>query len=681
MNRYRSGARGDGDEAGAGPRAPGRSSPSTAKYPSRATGPEARPPSSVRDRDLGAAPAGEERAEPADPFWFCADRAPMQPVQRMVMEPGVSAPPEIEAAAARGVATPSAALPHAETIARSFGRHDVSHVQAHTGAAASAAARDMGAAAFATGDHVVLADSSLHTVAHEAAHVVQQRAGVHCKTGDDDRGDTWERHADRVADAVVGGRSAEAVLDEVRPTGGATGVQRMKLDADGSYAMVSGDYNTENRAAFAAWVTRLEAANNVAVLRRLLASLHRDVFDMADHESIAKSLVQRALDKLAPAAAAPADPANPALANLPRADWWKLFIEGEKHDAGQTDDANAMRFDRDQSPGYYAAMSKAFATEVAGTDGHRLGFDDYNRMHVGVTQDILRSKDDGGFEPVPHKLSANDVQFPMTKGEFPNPVALAELRDEGMLGATKKIHDGMAPVMAGLSGAQRDGITAKREAITARHEAGIPTTTVGTGTDMLAMAGQIYEHQGDAADYSSSLSIANVQSTGAKQLLVNTNRDPDAARGEVDGLFATYYARLAQIDRAHGQELAKRRQKLKAVAKLVRALHVGHYFHDANGRLNTMVLLNRLLVDAGFTPVLMNRTDIFGGAYSADELATAIQRGIVAFAAEVQWAHLAFPALVADDDAADGVGVGPVPVVHDGGAVHDPVGLGVGQLD
>ncbi|HET9623306.1 MAG TPA: DUF4157 domain-containing protein [Kofleriaceae bacterium] len=97
----------------------------------------------------------------------------------------------------------------------------MSGVKAHTGSDAAASARDMGAQAYATGDHVVLGDTTdLHTVAHEAAHIVQQRAGVHLRGGVGAVGDPYERHADAVADQVVQGKSAEALLDQYAGGGG-----------------------------------------------------------------------------------------------------------------------------------------------------------------------------------------------------------------------------------------------------------------------------------------------------------------------------------------------------------------------------------------------------------------------------------------------------------------------------
>jgi hypothetical protein len=135
----------------------------------------------------------------------------------------------VHAAAARGTATPSSGLPHGDAIQRAFGRHDVSGVQAHTGSEAAESAGAMGATAYATGDHVVLGGGAdLHTVAHEAAHVVQQRAGVHLSGGVGRAGDPYEQHADAVADLVVQGKSAEAALDPYAGAGGGSGaaVQR-----------------------------------------------------------------------------------------------------------------------------------------------------------------------------------------------------------------------------------------------------------------------------------------------------------------------------------------------------------------------------------------------------------------------------------------------------------------------
>ena len=134
----------------------------------------------------------------------------------------------VHEAAASGIASGGGALPHADKIQASFGSHDVGNVQAHTGAAAQDASSAMGAEAYATGNHVVLGGGAdLHTVAHEAAHVVQQQAGVSLSGGVGQVGDKYEQHADKVADAVVQGKSAEPILNEM--TGAGPGVQRRAI--------------------------------------------------------------------------------------------------------------------------------------------------------------------------------------------------------------------------------------------------------------------------------------------------------------------------------------------------------------------------------------------------------------------------------------------------------------------
>jgi len=130
-----------------------------------------------------------------------------------------AAPPqadETHRAARRGIAGSATELPFLDVIQQSFGPHDIGDVRAHTDGAAQEASAELGASAYATGDHVAFGGTpDLHTAAHEAAHVVQQRAGVQLKGGVGEEGDFHERHADAVADRVVRGESAASLLDQV----------------------------------------------------------------------------------------------------------------------------------------------------------------------------------------------------------------------------------------------------------------------------------------------------------------------------------------------------------------------------------------------------------------------------------------------------------------------------------
>jgi hypothetical protein len=180
-------------------------------------------------------------------------------IQRVATAEAAGDPENVHAAAARGTATPTTRLPFADQIQRSFGRHDISGIQAHVGAEATASARAMAAQAYATGDHVVLGQGTdLHTVAHEAAHVIQQRGGVQLKGGVGQAGDAYEGQADAVADLVVQGRSAEHLLDHAgaASTPG-SGVQR-KLVIDEMF--------TANTAKLGGQVKKLESLKAVAAL-------------------------------------------------------------------------------------------------------------------------------------------------------------------------------------------------------------------------------------------------------------------------------------------------------------------------------------------------------------------------------------------------------------------------------
>lgn len=137
---------------------------------------------------------------------------------------------DVHATAERGTTGASRQLPFAMEIQRSFGHHDISAVRAYVGGPAGNAAAAMGGVdGYAFGNAVAFSEQpDLELAVHEAAHVVQQRAGVRLPDGASRRGDAYERHADAVADRVARGESAEALLDALAGAGGSSGpvVQR-----------------------------------------------------------------------------------------------------------------------------------------------------------------------------------------------------------------------------------------------------------------------------------------------------------------------------------------------------------------------------------------------------------------------------------------------------------------------
>jgi len=157
---------------------------------------------------------------------------PAAPVQASAAGPLATSDEQTHSIASQGVADAGGRLPHADAIIQSFGeehRTAIEGIRAQVGGPATAATRAIGAEAYATGQSVAFgAPPDLHTAAHEAAHVLQQRSGVSLRGGVGQVGDPHEQHADQVADIVVRGESATSMLGPASsPTASSTGVQRV----------------------------------------------------------------------------------------------------------------------------------------------------------------------------------------------------------------------------------------------------------------------------------------------------------------------------------------------------------------------------------------------------------------------------------------------------------------------
>src|SRR5262245_30292302 len=134
--------------------------------------------------DSAAAKAGVSHGAPGKQTLTMGVSPEPPPVQMKAGGEASASPEQTHEIAERGVQGASQALPHGETIQRLFGRHDVSGVKAQVGGPATEANERLGANAYATGNTIGFRDQpDLHTAAHEAAHVVQQRSGVSLSGG------------------------------------------------------------------------------------------------------------------------------------------------------------------------------------------------------------------------------------------------------------------------------------------------------------------------------------------------------------------------------------------------------------------------------------------------------------------------------------------------------------------
>jgi len=113
-----------------------------------------------------------------------------------------------------------------------------------------------------------------------------------------------------------------------------------------------------------------------------------------------------------------------------------------------------------------------------------------------------------------------------------------------------------------------------------------------------------------------------------RSAIAETRYTSDDTGALVDEVFDRMYAELAAADTDN--------DRLIAIARAVRALHVLHPYLDGNGRLNVFVLLPHLLMRHGFRPMYVGDNDtqreillamgaLFNGGYTLDQIATAIR--------------------------------------------------------
>lgn len=144
---------------------------------------------------------------------------------------------QIRRAAGAGFRDSGQSYPFLEEIQGSFGKHDISGLKGHTGEAARAANDALGSRAYHKGGHVAFGvKPTLADAAHEAAHYVQGVSAGRLEGGVGQAGDIYERHAERVAAAVVAGELAEPLLDQAPGGIGAPAAVR----GDGPVQMIGG---------------------------------------------------------------------------------------------------------------------------------------------------------------------------------------------------------------------------------------------------------------------------------------------------------------------------------------------------------------------------------------------------------------------------------------------------------
>lgn len=307
--------------------------------------------------------------------------------------------------------------------------------------------------------------------------------------------------------------------------------------------------------------------------------------ELQEYESVRQ---QRAADNKARAA----EVVPHAMTDLPREQLWRMYIDLALHrDALKENPLDPGRlFDSQTSKGYQASMVTAFdavfGTQAATRDeemkqdhpdnASELDYEGYTALHEAVIQHAE------GKENMRRKGGRDEhSQFSIPK-----------LPENGL---------------------------ARRERIAALSE--VEKTTVdGKPLATELVEGRVLRDQADAV---------TVHSEDSSKGHIDTRYAAAEGKPLVNAILKLYY------DGKHKKQEAD--DKLKRIVATIRSLHVGHFFGDANGRLHMFVMLNKFLVEEGFSPaILPHGPEVFGGLKTVDGLVDDVIEGMRMFHELVQ---------------------------------------------
>lgn len=104
------------------------------------------------------------------------------------------------------------------------------------------------------------------------------------------------------------------------------------------------------------------------------------------------------------------------------------------------------------------------------------------------------------------------------------------------------------------------------------------------------------------------------------QVLSKFQEDDPESIERVNGFFNTYYE---EIEKARDDDA-----KLTAMVNLCSSLEIDHIFSDGNQRTIAFALLNKLLAENGFPPVILKDPTMFDGYYSPEEMVELVKEGL-----------------------------------------------------
>jgi hypothetical protein len=368
-----------------------------------------------------------------------------------------------------------------------------------------------------------------------------------------------------------------------------------------------GKYDTDEEEAFKLALEEMSRKGDLDSLRFHHAAL-REIVDSVDYSLVdyqdpkpfrLLSVAKLALAKLEPTP--DSAPLNQQIYLLPKSEWWRLFIDARYHS-----ERNPLKFDYQQSPGFFSAMMAAFE-EVFGAPpekpAQRSGF---SAFMVSIADEFGSLISSGPKKITPelyqhyHDLVRRKVLTQPGGKPLFSTIEFGWSNTSTNFGANEV--GGLEPDAAALSELINEGI-----AYVENPEL-FPDPLPAPRSDAFVAIRIMFD-----------------KPTGHRLFQCACKFDEKQAPAIIEKIFTVYYAEVGKAKR-------KPRLAMAAIVRLIRNLHVGHFFTDANGRINIMLLLNKFLMENGLPPVILTvNPGVFGGLMSVPDLVEIVEAGIANF--------------------------------------------------
>lgn len=411
----------------------------------------------------------------------------------------------------------------------------------------------------------------------------------------------------RALEGLCGRPGAQEAIP--RPPSAAVAAQAtLAAESNGTVQRVAiGDYDSDDEAAFKLALEEMGRKRDISSLHFYHDEL-RKLVDAVDYSSVEYkdarpfrllSVAKLELAKLEPTPESA--PSNQQIYLLPKSEWWRLFIDARYHSEG-----NPLKFDYQQSPGFFSAMMAAFE-EVFGAPPakpeQRSGFSAFMGSIVAEFSSIIS----GG----PKKVTPELYQH------YHDLVRRKVLTQPGGSPRFATIEFGWSNVSTTFGANGVGDPEPDTEALSELINEGIAYVENP----------QFFPDELPPPRPGAFVAIKIMfdDATGGRLYECACKYDAKQAPALVEKILATYYAEVGK---------AKKKSKLviAAIVRLIRNLHVGHFFTDANGRINIMLLLNKFLMENDLPPVILTvNPGVFGGLLSIRDLVEAVEEGIANF--------------------------------------------------